>query len=196
MDHFGYSNEDRFQLRYLVADQYWDKTSGPIFLYTGNEGDIEWFCNNTVRTLINWTNNIPGDVHHVNNYIFLIQACLYFSLIVFHSCLYWLSGIYVGYSSTVQGSSHICRASVLWKVDALWKGFIQSIDTVPSIEYHIKIHSNVVKMLCCCWILQIDGHKNISVNKSRPMLIPLSLHSRIWSTLVICRQSKLWQTLL
>ncbi len=48
VDHFGYRNQDRFQLRYLVNNEYWDRNSGPIFMYTGNEGDIEWFCNNTV----------------------------------------------------------------------------------------------------------------------------------------------------
>lgn len=48
VDHFGYANQDSFNLRYLVADQFWDKKHGPVFFYTGNEGDIDWFCNNTV----------------------------------------------------------------------------------------------------------------------------------------------------
>ncbi|CAH1785135.1 unnamed protein product [Owenia fusiformis] len=47
VDHFGYANKDTFQLRYLVNDDHWDERSGPIFFYTGNEGDIDWFCNNT-----------------------------------------------------------------------------------------------------------------------------------------------------
>ncbi|CAN8010443.1 unnamed protein product [Ixodes pacificus] len=47
VDHFGYANNDTFKMRYLVADQYWDHDGGPIFLYTGNEGDIEVFANNT-----------------------------------------------------------------------------------------------------------------------------------------------------
>ncbi len=49
VDHFGFSVPDKFSLRYLVADQFWAPEHGPIFLYTGNEGDIELFCNNTVR---------------------------------------------------------------------------------------------------------------------------------------------------
>lgn len=49
IDHFGFDENGTFQQRYLVADQYWKKGSGPILFYTGNEGDIEWFCNNTVR---------------------------------------------------------------------------------------------------------------------------------------------------
>ncbi|NWZ44244.1 PCP carboxypeptidase, partial [Brachypodius atriceps] len=47
IDHFGFDENRTFQQRYLVADQHWKKDSGPILFYTGNEGDIEWFCNNT-----------------------------------------------------------------------------------------------------------------------------------------------------
>ena len=47
VDHFSYANQDHFQLRYLIADQFWDPENGPAFFYTGNEGDIELFCNNT-----------------------------------------------------------------------------------------------------------------------------------------------------
>uniref|UniRef100_A0A8B9QPM8 Lysosomal Pro-X carboxypeptidase n=1 Tax=Anas platyrhynchos TaxID=8839 RepID=A0A8B9QPM8_ANAPL len=36
-----------FLQRYLIADQHWKKDNGPILFYTGNEGDITWFCNNT-----------------------------------------------------------------------------------------------------------------------------------------------------
>ncbi|KAH9488159.1 hypothetical protein Btru_064904 [Bulinus truncatus] len=47
VDHFGFANNQTFEQRYLVADQFWDHNGGPIFFYTGNEGDIELFCNNT-----------------------------------------------------------------------------------------------------------------------------------------------------
>ncbi|XP_005095813.1 lysosomal Pro-X carboxypeptidase [Aplysia californica] len=46
IDHFGFANEKTFKQKYLFADQFWNK-KGPIFFYTGNEGTIEWFCNNT-----------------------------------------------------------------------------------------------------------------------------------------------------
>ena len=47
-DHFfGFDENLTFQQRYLVADQHWKKDNGPILFYTGNEGDITWFCNNT-----------------------------------------------------------------------------------------------------------------------------------------------------
>ncbi|NXV51061.1 PCP carboxypeptidase, partial [Uria aalge] len=47
IDHFGFDEDLTFQQRYLVADQHWKKDNGPILFYTGNEGDITWFCNNT-----------------------------------------------------------------------------------------------------------------------------------------------------
>jgi lysosomal Pro-X carboxypeptidase len=46
LDHFVAAESRSFQQRYLVNRQWW-KSGGPIFFYTGNEGDITWFCNNT-----------------------------------------------------------------------------------------------------------------------------------------------------
>lgn len=47
LDHFNFLTEDRqFAQRYLVSDDFY-QPGGPVFFYTGNEGDIEWFCNNT-----------------------------------------------------------------------------------------------------------------------------------------------------
>ncbi|XP_008307030.1 lysosomal Pro-X carboxypeptidase [Cynoglossus semilaevis] len=47
IDHFGFVEDGTFKQRYLVADKYWKQPGGPILFYTGNEGDIAWFCNNT-----------------------------------------------------------------------------------------------------------------------------------------------------
>ncbi|XP_006098535.1 lysosomal Pro-X carboxypeptidase isoform X1 [Myotis lucifugus] len=47
IDHFGFKNDKTFNQRYLIADQHWRKEGGSILFYTGNEGDIIWFCNNT-----------------------------------------------------------------------------------------------------------------------------------------------------
>lgn len=48
VDHFSFTNSDRFQQRYLINDTWWNSTgSGPIFFYTGNEGDIESFAQNS-----------------------------------------------------------------------------------------------------------------------------------------------------
>lgn len=47
VDHFGFSDTRTFKQRYLVADKHWQRNGGSILFYTGNEGDIVWFCNNT-----------------------------------------------------------------------------------------------------------------------------------------------------
>ncbi|XP_055493171.1 lysosomal Pro-X carboxypeptidase-like isoform X1 [Leucoraja erinacea] len=47
IDHFGFVEDSTFKQRYLIANKYWNKDGGPILFYTGNEGDIAWFCNNT-----------------------------------------------------------------------------------------------------------------------------------------------------
>uniref|UniRef100_A0A5B6ZVA8 Putative lysosomal Pro-X carboxypeptidase-like n=1 Tax=Davidia involucrata TaxID=16924 RepID=A0A5B6ZVA8_DAVIN len=51
LDHFNYNPQSyqTFQHRYLINDTYWGgaKKNAPIFVYMGNEGDIEWFAQNT-----------------------------------------------------------------------------------------------------------------------------------------------------
>ncbi|XP_012468151.1 uncharacterized protein LOC105786320 [Gossypium raimondii] len=51
LDHFNFNPKSyqKFQHRYLINDTYWGgpKKNSPIFVYTGNEGDIEWFAQNT-----------------------------------------------------------------------------------------------------------------------------------------------------
>lgn len=42
VDHFKYDPNQTFQLRYAVADHYWNaRNNGPIFIHTANEGSIE-----------------------------------------------------------------------------------------------------------------------------------------------------------
>lgn len=51
LDHFNYNPQsyNTFQQRYLINHTFWGgaKNNSPIFVYTGNEGDIEWFAQNT-----------------------------------------------------------------------------------------------------------------------------------------------------
>ncbi|PIA25035.1 hypothetical protein AQUCO_13300024v1 [Aquilegia coerulea] len=54
LDHFSFSNLPTFQQRYLISTDHWLSGGGgglnrfgPIFVYCGNEGDIEWFASNT-----------------------------------------------------------------------------------------------------------------------------------------------------
>jgi lysosomal Pro-X carboxypeptidase len=49
LDHFNVApaSYGTFQQRYLVNDTFWGGKTAPIFLYAGNEGDVELFANNT-----------------------------------------------------------------------------------------------------------------------------------------------------
>ncbi|KAI8565695.1 hypothetical protein RHMOL_Rhmol03G0281000 [Rhododendron molle] len=48
LDHFTFQPQSSkiFYQKYLVNNHYW-RQGGPIFVYTGNEGNIEWFAANT-----------------------------------------------------------------------------------------------------------------------------------------------------
>ncbi|XP_063807397.1 lysosomal Pro-X carboxypeptidase isoform X1 [Pseudophryne corroboree] len=47
IDHFGFYEDYTFKQRYLVSNTHWKTPGGPILFYTGNEGDITLFSNNT-----------------------------------------------------------------------------------------------------------------------------------------------------
>ncbi|XP_053161840.1 lysosomal Pro-X carboxypeptidase isoform X2 [Hemicordylus capensis] len=47
IDHFGFSEDGTFKQRYLISVQHWMRDTGSMLFYTGNEGDITWFANNT-----------------------------------------------------------------------------------------------------------------------------------------------------
>ncbi|XP_044272767.1 lysosomal Pro-X carboxypeptidase-like [Tribolium madens] len=46
LDHFSFTTKTTFKLKYLINDTFWTN-DGPIFFYTGNEGTIENFAENT-----------------------------------------------------------------------------------------------------------------------------------------------------
>ncbi|XP_050292016.1 uncharacterized protein LOC126732967 isoform X2 [Quercus robur] len=49
LDHFSFSELPNFPQRYLINTESWvgPERLGPIFFYCGNEGDIEWFAENS-----------------------------------------------------------------------------------------------------------------------------------------------------
>lgn len=48
LDHFTFQPKSYkiFYQKYLINSQFWHK-GAPIFVYTGNEGDIDWFAANS-----------------------------------------------------------------------------------------------------------------------------------------------------
>ncbi|KAI3414089.1 Prolyl oligopeptidase [Globodera pallida] len=47
IDHFSFSDKRTFRLRYLLNTDHFREKNAPIFFYTGNEGAIEGFAENT-----------------------------------------------------------------------------------------------------------------------------------------------------
>lgn len=47
VDHFSFAIQDKFNMRYLMNNESARGNDSPIFFYTGNEGDIEVFAENT-----------------------------------------------------------------------------------------------------------------------------------------------------
>ena len=49
IDHFTNHGDDseRYKMRYIVDDTYFDKDKGPIIFYAGNEGDVWTFFDNS-----------------------------------------------------------------------------------------------------------------------------------------------------
>lgn len=49
LDHFNYNSFDQqtFKHRYLICNAFWKPNEGPVFFYTGNEGSITNFYDNT-----------------------------------------------------------------------------------------------------------------------------------------------------
>lgn len=47
IDHYNFIDNKTFSLRYLVNESFVQDKKSPILFYTGNEGDIELFAENT-----------------------------------------------------------------------------------------------------------------------------------------------------
>ena len=73
LDHFNVGDTRTFQERYLVNDDYWNQNApnpGPILLYTGNEGDITLFYDNTVSICANWMKMVDCVFYSLQGFLF------------------------------------------------------------------------------------------------------------------------------
>jgi lysosomal Pro-X carboxypeptidase len=95
LDHFNFNPQSyqTFQQRYLINDTFWGGAhkNAPIFVYMGNEGDVEWFTQNTgfmfetaphFKALLIF---IEVTLISTREYIYVIKS-LKFSASNFHLC--------------------------------------------------------------------------------------------------------------
>lgn len=106
IDHFGFLEDGTFKQRYLVNDKHWQQPGGPVFFYTGNEGDITWFCNNTV--------NIPPCFQTICADMYKLK-----------SVIISFAGLYVGNCGGVWCHAGFCRTPLLWRVPTIWSRLLQ-----------------------------------------------------------------------
>lgn len=106
IDHFGFLEDGTFKQRYLVNDKHWQQPGGPVFFYTGNEGDITWFCNNTV-TIPPCFQTICADNYKLKSVIISF------------------AGLYVGNCGGVWCHAGFCRTPLLWRVPTIWSRLLQ-----------------------------------------------------------------------
>ncbi|XP_077498828.1 lysosomal Pro-X carboxypeptidase-like [Amblyomma americanum] len=59
IDHFTYNKNTTFQLRYAIADQYWNRKGGPIFFHTGHQGSVEEHVS-SVGIMWNWARDFKA----------------------------------------------------------------------------------------------------------------------------------------
>jgi len=70
LDHFNFNSDQTFFMRFIYDDQYWkadDESVGPVFIYTGNEGPLEGYWDNTgffTQTLAKELNALVVMIEH------------------------------------------------------------------------------------------------------------------------------------
>lgn len=68
IDHFAYTDNRTFSMRYLINDTFF-KPGGPIFFYCGNEGAIDTFADNTVICLQLFFSSCVNVIRVVGSYV-------------------------------------------------------------------------------------------------------------------------------
>lgn len=93
MDHFSFSIQDTFKLRYLLNNTWQKGDDAPILFYTGNEGSIETFAENTVRMKLDNTIKLLNIFY--KHILFYCRVCFIYSTHLINlapfNCNYYVS---------------------------------------------------------------------------------------------------------
>ncbi|KAG5879017.1 hypothetical protein JTB14_009658 [Gonioctena quinquepunctata] len=122
LDHFSFTSNSTFKLRYLINDTF-HVERGPIFFYTGNEGDITMFAQNT---------GFMYDIAQHFNALLVFAEHRYYGTTLPFGNLSYSSPKYLGYLSSGQA-----MADYVYLISELQKEYstTNDLDEVPVIAF-------------------------------------------------------------
>nr|XP_023015538.1 lysosomal Pro-X carboxypeptidase [Leptinotarsa decemlineata] len=113
LDHFSFTSNATFKLRYLINDTFHIER-GPIFFYTGNEGDINIFAQNS---------GFMNDIAPQFNALLVFAEHRYYGTSLPFGNLSYTSPKYLGYLSSSQA-----LADFVYLINELQKKYVTTTD--------------------------------------------------------------------